>query len=186
VSGNQVRPRRVTRGMTISRLLVLPVVAVALAASLAAPASAASTSQQREATLLKWHGQDQKVTLPVDRAMIPGAPRSFRKFARTALREVWIKYLDKKPACKTSPTFYVRALRTDGFALGGAGTYPRPGCVTGGGYEAFWAIRHGEWKEVIGTQDVVECARLERVGFPSELGVHECYDGHDVVPYTHA
>ena len=28
--------------------------------------------------------------------------------------------------------------------------------------------------------------RLEQVGFPSELGVHRCYDGHDVVPYSHA
>jgi hypothetical protein len=186
VSGNRVLPRRVTRGMTISRVLVLPAVVLALAVPLAAPASAAPAPRAREVTLLKWHGQDQKVTLPVDQSMIPGAPRSFRTFARAALREVWIKDLDKKPACKTAPTFYVRALRTDGFALGGAGTYPRPGCATGGGYEAFWAIRHGEWKEVIGTQDVVGCARLEKVGFPSELGVHECYDGHDVVPYTHA
>jgi hypothetical protein len=185
VSGNPVLPRRVTRGMTISRLLVLPAVALALAVPLAAPGSAAPAPEAREVTLLTWHGHDQKVTLPVDQEMIPGAPRSFRRFARAALRAVWIKDLGQVPACRTSPTFYVRALRTDGFALGGAGTYPRPGCATGGGYAAFWAIRHGEWKQVIGTQDVVGCARLEKVGFPSELGVHECYDGHDVVPYSH-
>jgi hypothetical protein len=80
----------------------------------------------------------------------------------------------------------VRSLRTDGFALGGFGTYPRPGCETGGGYAAFWAIRHGQWKLVIGTQDFPACDRLEQVGFPSELGVPDCYDGHDIVPYNHA
>jgi hypothetical protein len=80
----------------------------------------------------------------------------------------------------------VRALRTDGYALGDFGTYPQPGCVTGGGYAAFWAIRHGQWKQVIGTQDVPGCSRLEKLGFPSELGVHQCYDGTDVVSYTHA
>jgi hypothetical protein len=173
--------------MTKTRIVPLAVL-LALLAAIALPAwsAAAAPSSERDGTLLTWRGHDRKVTLPVDQTMMPGAPRSFRRFARAQLREIWITYLDKKPACKTSPTFYVQALRTDGFALGGVGTYPRPGCNTGGGYEAFWAIRHGEWKEVIGTQDVVECARLERVGFPSELGVHECYDGHDVVPYSHA
>jgi hypothetical protein len=174
--------------MTSSRIAVLSLLLAALA-GFAMPlgsASAAPASAERAGTLLKWRGHERKVTLPVDRTMMPGAPRSFRTFARGELREMWIKYLDHKPACKTSPTFFVRALRTDGFALGGVGTYPQPGCPTGGGYEAFWAIRHGEWKEVIGTQDVVECDRLEKLGFPSELGVHECYDGHDVVPYSHA
>ena len=118
--------------------------------------------------------------------MIPGAPRSFRKFARQELRRSWIEDLDHKPACKLAPTMTVRSLRTDGFALGGFGTYPQPGCQTGGGYAAFWAIRHGQWKLVIGTQDFPTCDRLEQVGFPSELGVHDCYDGHDVVPYNHA
>jgi hypothetical protein len=178
--------------MTTTRIVLpslLLSLVLALLGAFAAPlgsASAAAPDVQRDVTLLKWRGHDRKVTLPVDQQMIPGAPRSFRTFARAQLREMWVKLLDHKPACKTSPTFYVHALRTDGFALGGVGTYPRKGCNTGGGYEAYWAIRHGEWKEVIGTQEVVDCARLEKFGFPSQLGVHECWDGNHVVPYAHA
>jgi hypothetical protein len=38
---------------------------------------------------------------------------------------------------------------------------------------------------VIGTQEVVACARLERFDIPSEIGVDECYQGDQVVPYDH-
>ena len=89
-------------------------------------------------------------------------------------------------ACKTSPLITVDALRTDGFALGTVNTRHRRNCSAGGGYVAFWAVRHGAWKEVIGTQDVVACAKLERFDIPSELGVHECYEGTELVPYEHA
>ena len=31
------------------------------------------------------------------------------------------------------------------------------------------------------------CDRLEQIGFSAAAsGVHKCYDGHDVVPYSHA
>ena len=30
------------------------------------------------------------------------------------------------------------------------------------------------------------CDELEKFGFPSELGIHQCYDGEDVVGYSHA
>ena len=64
-------------------------------------------------------------------------------------------------------------------------TRPRRHCRTGGGYVAIWAVRRGAWKEVIGTQDVVACSRLERYRIPSEIGVHECYQHGEVVPYDH-
>ena len=168
----------------MSRILVLPLLLLALAAPVAA-ASAAHRPAHRDGTVIRYHGQERNARLPLTSAMIPGAPHSFRVFVRQQLRQAWDD-LGHTPACKTSPLMVVRALRTDGYALGDVGTYPRPGCVTGGGYAAFWAIRHGEWKQVIGTQDVPGCARLQQVGFPSELGVHQCYDGHDVVDYTHA
>jgi len=38
---------------------------------------------------------------------------------------------------------------------------------------------------VIGRQDDWTCDRLEKFGVPSEIGVHECYDGHNTVPYDH-
>jgi hypothetical protein len=174
--------------MNSSRKLALPLLAAVLAATVAvtAPtADAAPATRERAGTLLTWHGREQKVQLPAGQDMIPGAPASFRRFARHELRGTWIHYLHKKPACEKAPTFYVRALRTDGFALGSAGTYPQPGCATGGGYAAFWAVRRGVWTEVIGTQDVPTCQRLDKLGFPSELGVDQCYDGHDVVAYSH-
>ena len=175
--------------MNITRTLSLPLLAAALVASLASlgsPAFATTTSADRDGTLIKWHGTERTAQLPVGPEMIPGAPRSFRQFARQELRTSWIEDLDHKPACKQAPTMTVRSLRTDGFAFGTFGTYPQPGCATGGGYVAYWAIRHGQWKEVLGTQDIPFCDRLEQIGFPSELGVHKCYDGHDVVPYSHA
>ncbi len=87
--------------------------------------------------------------------------------------------------CKSAPLITVDALRTDGFAMGGVNTRPRRHCATGGGYVAIWAVRHGGWKEVIGTQDVVACAKLERFDIPSEIGVDECYEDGQVVPYDH-
>ena len=175
--------------MNISRSFTLRLTAAAVVvslASLAAPVSATTAHAERARTLIKWHGTERTAQLPVGPEAIPGAPRSFRKFVRQELRESWVKDLDHKPACKQAPTMTVRSLRTDGFAFGTFGTYPQPGCATGGGYVAYWAIRHGQWKEVLGTQDVPFCDRLEQIGFPSELGVHKCYDGDDVVPYHHA
>jgi hypothetical protein len=174
--------------MKTARTFIVPLIAAALAASATLTSSAASvapTSAHRDGDVVKWHRKEGTARLPVGPEMIPGAPHSFRKFSRQQLRESWVKELGHKPACKSAPTMTVRSLRTDGFAWGTFGTYPRPGCPTGGGYVAYWAIRNGEWKEVIGTQDTPSCDRLEQVGFPSELGVHQCFDGHDVVEYSH-
>ena len=79
----------------------------------------------------------------------------------------------------------VSPVRTDGFGLGLVNTRPRRHCETGGGYVAIWAVRKGAWKEVIGTQEVVQCHRLERFDIPAEIGVDECYRGGEVVPYDH-
>jgi hypothetical protein len=168
--------------MNTSRIL-MSITAATLAASVAAPVTAAPAD--RDGTLLKWHGKERTARLPVGPEAIPGAPHSFREFARAELRGSWIHDLGHKPACKEAPTMTVRSLRTDGFAFGTFGTYPQPGCATGGGYVAYWAIRNGEWKEVIGTQDTPFCDKLEKFGFPSELGIHQCYDGRDVVTYQH-
>ena len=77
------------------------------------------------------------------------------------------------------------ALRTDGFALGDVATRPRKHCATGGGYIAIWAVRQGAWKQVIGTQEAVQCSRLEKFDIPAEIGIDQCYEGNDIVPYTH-
>jgi len=172
--------------MNISRTFILPLISLAVSASLVSPAGAAGSPADRDGTLLKWHGKERTVQLPAGPDAIPGAPRSFRQFVRQQLRNSWVEELGHEPACKKAPTMTVRSLRTDGFAFGTFGTYPQPGCRTGGGYVAYWAIRNGAWKEVIGTQEVPFCDELEKFGFPSELGIHQCYDGEDVVGYSHA
>jgi hypothetical protein len=176
------RPRRVIAHRNFA--LAVLAAAVVTSASVAAPA-VASPAAQRAGTLITYHGIAAKATLPLRPNRLPDAPKEFRTFVKGQLHELWDD-LGHTPGCKTSPLITVQALRTDGFALGDVNTRRRRHCNTGGGYVAFWAIRHGEWKEVIGTQDVVACNRLEKFGIPSEIGVHECWDGHHVVPYSHA
>ena len=174
---------------TFSRVLAPCLLAVALAAPAAPSTAAAAAPSSAAGDLLTYSNREGSVTLLTigdKEAKLPGAPASFRKFARSTMRAAWQGYFEGRPACKGVPIIQVKALRTDGFAFGYAGDHPRPGCQAGGGYVAFWAVRKGEWKQVIGTQDVPTCSRLEKLDFPSEVGVDECYDGTDVVPYDHA
>ena len=71
--------------------------------------------------------------------------RDFRTFVKRQLHALWDE-LGHTQGCKTSPLITVHAVRTDGFALGAVNTRPRRHCETGGGFAAFWAVRHGEWK----------------------------------------
>jgi hypothetical protein len=162
--------------------LVLALSGAWLATSTASPSAAPG---HREGPLIKWRGTGAKATLPLRADRLPAAPRAFRKFVRSQLHQLWGE-LGHEPGCKSAPLITVHALRTDGFALGGVNTIPSHSCKdAGGGYEAIWAIRHGAWKQVLGTQEVIACAKLERLGIPSEIGVHECYQGGQVVPYDH-
>ena len=152
-----------------------------VATSNASPPAAPSAEA---GTLIEYHGAESKAVLPLKANRLPGVPAEFRAFVKGQLHAMWAD-LGHTQACKKSPLITVYAVRTDGFAMGAVNTRPRRGCVTGGGYIAIWAVRHGAWKEVIGTQDVVACARLERFDIPSEIGVDECYQGDQVVPYYH-
>jgi hypothetical protein len=164
--------------------------AVALALVLSGTWLATSTASsppaptQRDGTLIEYHGTESRAALPLRANRLPGAPREFREFVKAQLHDLWDE-LGHSAGCKRSPLITVYALRTDGFAMGAVNTRPRRHCQTGGGYAAIWAVRHGVWKEVIGTQDVVACTRLERFDIPSEIGVHECYEDGQVVPYDH-
>ena len=174
--------------MTLSRMIAPALLAVALVApASASTAATAAPSPSADGEVLTYTARQGTVNLLNlgSEAKLPGAPAEFRSFARQSLRKSWQGYFEGKPACKGVPSLQVTALRTDGFALGNAGDRPRPGCQAGGGYVAFWAIRNGAWKQVIGTQDVPTCQRLEKLDFPSELGVDQCYDGTDVVAYVH-
>ena len=166
------------------RILVLPLLLLTLAVPLSGAAASAPPSP-RDGTLITYHGAEAKASLPLRADRLPGAPADFRAFVKAQLRGMWDD-LGHTQACKTSPLITVDALRTDGFALGTVSSRPKKSCPdAGGGYVAFWAVRKGAWKEVIGTQEVVSCAKLERFDIPSEIGVHECYQGTEVVPYDH-
>ena len=161
--------------------LVLVMTGARLATSTAAP----SPHQERDGTLLDFGRKDGRAVLPWTGDDISRAPASFRKFVRSELNRLWRDELGHKAACKTSPVITLDALRTDGFALGDVATRPRKHCETGGGYVAIWAVRKGAWKQVIGTQEAVQCSRLEKFDIPAEIGIDQCYEGNDVVPYTH-
>jgi hypothetical protein len=171
------------------RAALLPGVSLLLVVSggwvAASTASPASVTDRRAGELIKYHGTEARAVLPLGPDRLPGAPASFRKYVKNELHRVW-DVLGHYPNCKTSPEIFVHAIRTDGFAIGGEITRPRgPHCDGGGGAAEIWAIRHGTWKAVIGSQDYWPCDKLEKFDVPSEIGVHECYDGSQVVPYDH-
>ncbi len=166
------------------RAAVLLLLALALVVSGAWLATSTASAPARAGILLEYHGTEANAVLPLKANRLPGAPADFRRFVKSQLHALWDD-LGHTAGCKTSPLITVHAVRTDGFAMGAVNTRPRRHCRTGGGYVAIWAVRRGAWKEVIGTQDVVECTRLVRYDIPSEIGVHECYRHGEVVPYDH-
>ena len=166
-------------------LLLLAAVLVLAGTRIAVSSAAEPAPQQRDGTLLDFGRKDGRAVLPWTGADIPRAPASFRRFVRSELNRIWRDELGHTAGCRTSPVITLDTLRTDGFALGDVATRPRRGCETGGGYIAIWAVRQGAWKQVIGTQEVVQCSRLERYDIPSELGIDKCYEGNDLVDYNH-
>jgi hypothetical protein len=147
--------------------------------------SAAGPSTHRDGVLISYHGTEARAVLPLGADRLPGAPASFRKYVKKELQRDWA-VLGHYPNCRTSPLITVHAIRTDGFAIGSETVRPRgQHCEGGGGAAEIWAIRKGEWKAVIGSQDYWPCDKLEKFGIPSEIGVRECYDGEQTVPYDH-
>jgi hypothetical protein len=166
-------------------LLLLSLALVVSGSWLATSTGSPPPTFQRAGELIKYHGTESRAVLPVGPDRLPGAPAAFRTYVKKELHRVWA-LMGSYPNCKTSPEIFVHAIRTDGFALGGEITRPRGShCDAGGGAAYIWAIRHGAWKAVIGSQDYWPCDKLEKFAVPSELGINECYDGTDVVQYTH-
>lgn len=175
-------PANVRAALLLLIALLLAVSGAWLATSTASPQPPAAP---RDGEVIRYHGTEARGVLPLGPDRLPGAPASFRKYVKNELHRVW-DLMGHYPSCKTSPEIFVHAIRTDGFALGGEITRPRgPHCDGGGGAAYIWAIRHEAWKPVVATQDEWPCDRLVKFAIPSEIGVHECYDGHAVVPYEH-
>lgn len=166
---------------------------VATAAPAVSHAEPASTPSTSAPTLLTWDTKKEgSVALRTvdNKKKLAGAPREFRAMIKHKLRALWQGELDGLPECKQVPRVLVSALRTDGYAMGristeGSSTHGERCRKAVSSYVALWAIRNDGWKQVVGTADVVACAPLERVGFPSEVGVDRCMAGDQVVPYAH-
>ncbi len=95
---------------------------------------------------------------------LTGAPVAFKQFiGRTAQR------LADGSSCSDGYVgVTVEMLRTDGYASGGVND-----C---GGYAALWATVDGQWKEIAGSQEMWDCAVLERYAVPSDVAGTTCYD----------
>ncbi|HRD60443.1 MAG TPA: hypothetical protein PLZ93_00560 [Nocardioides sp.] len=175
-----------------TRVRVILLLALALVFAVSGALVATSTAaphrevDRQAGTLLTYHGTESRAVLPLGADRLRGAPPSFRRFVKQQLRDIWAA-LGHTPACKTSPIIRVKAVRTDGFATGSVVTRPRRNCTAFGGHAAIWAVRHGQWKEVIGHQDLPPCSKLIKFEIPSEIGVHECFESgtNAIVPYEH-
>jgi hypothetical protein len=155
---------------------ILTALVLAVTAALLVPTAAAEASAPR---LVVLGHHDQGVT--VQRAAkvarkLHAAPAGFRTFVRRTVR-----HLQSTKGCSGSFVgVTVNRVRTDGFARGGVNQ-----C---GGYAAIWKKVGGHWRQVIGTQDVWSCQDLRRWAIPSSVVAPRprCYDGSEVVAYSHA
>jgi hypothetical protein len=129
--------------------------------------SAAPASDEEPARVIAYAGGESpgiEVHERADARLLHGAPASFRRFiGRTAQR------LHDESTCTGGDVgVTVATLRTDGYAVGGVDD-----C---GGYRALWATVDGRWQEVAGTQELWDCAVLERYEVPSDVVETRCYD----------
>jgi hypothetical protein len=155
------------------KLFTTTMAAAASVLALAAPASAAQPAVHHYST------KQGAVTAAnvFDKTTIPGASKAFRTFLKAELRTNWKKEQHGVPACKDTGVIGVRGLRTDGYAMAALGTNMTADCHESvSGRVELYAVRHGQWKRVFAGEDIPTCAKLEKLDFPSAVGVHSCID----------
>jgi len=69
-----------------------------------------------------------------------------------------------------------------GVAIYDPSGFARGGVNACGGYAALWGIQDGQWKELIGTQDLWACSDLRKFKVPSTIA-DSCYQSMKKVPY---
>ncbi len=136
-------------------------------ASPASESAAPASAQTSEPRLIGYAGGESpgiEVHQRADVKLLHGAPAPFKRFiGRTAQR-----IHDESTCTGGDVGVTVATLRTDGYAVGGVND-----C---GGYRALWVVLDGRWKQVEGTQELWDCAVLERYAVPSEVVETRCYD----------
>jgi hypothetical protein len=146
------------------RLLVCAALALTLCSYGGAAATAATHAKPRLVVYAGGESPGVEVQSRADAKHLRGAPRAFKRFiGRKAQR-----LADHSTCAHAYVGVTVERLRTDGFAVGGVND-----C---GGYAALWAVVHGHWKEIQGTQEIWSCAILKRHTVPSSIAGTTCYD----------
>jgi hypothetical protein len=133
-----------------------------------APVAAAPEPTETAAPrLLAYAGGESpgaEIRSQADADKLQGAPPAFKRFiGRTAER-----LADGSTCTDGYVGVTVEFLRTDGYAVGGVNE-----C---GGYRALWAVVDGSWREVAASQEMWDCAVLDRYSVPSEIAGTHCYD----------
>ena len=180
-------PRSVPAALGVAALIVLtacgpqdaepasPDVTAADPATSSAPASPSETAPSETASsettpdpeLIPYAGGESRGFEVQDRddaEAMTGAPAAFKQFIGRTAQEI----ADGSTCTDGYVGVTVELLRTDGYASGGVND-----C---GGYRALWAVVDGQWKEVAGSQEMWDCAVLERYTVPSDVAGDACYD----------
>ncbi|MGA9714681.1 MAG: hypothetical protein WBQ48_02505 [Aeromicrobium sp.] len=105
------------------------------------------------------------VTAPSDASGLSKASDDFKAFISAELNRL---QNEAGGDCPEKPTIRVNRLQNAGWASGGVTV---PEC---GGYAVLWAKQGGEWSQVWGGQELVECTTLVRYKFPVAVAGDQC------------
>ena len=147
-----------------TKLLLCALLAVTLSSYGAAPATAAPHAKPRLIVYTGGESPGVEVQSRADAKHLRGAPKAFKRFIGGKAQRL----ADQSTCSDAYVGVTVERLRMDGFAVGGVND-----C---GGYAALWAVVHGHWKEIQGTQEIWSCGILKRHRFPSSVAGNTCYD----------
>ena len=112
--------------------------------------------------LVRYPGDGVTVRSPADAAKLRGTSQAFRQFV---VAQVPAGSAD----CTGGGSVTVAAWRADGFAVGDVFECP-------GGYRAIWGTNGGaSWRELIGSQDIWSCSKLQRYHVPTSIAGDKCY-----------
>lgn len=162
----------------IRRCLLAPLMFLTLgtlgAAALLPASAGAAPAEQREShavTKIKYPGVGIEIArLSGAQRKLEGTPRSFKKFIRARLEELF-EEAGSKPRCAKAPTIVIKRYDSRGFASGGEGSY---GPCAGGGYAILYKHSATGWEPILGTQDVRYCQDLAFYGVPDFISGPDC------------
>lgn len=139
-----------------------------------APSSpAVQPSSGEPPRLVRYPGDGVTVQGAADAAKLRGTTPAFRQFVVANVPQ-------GSTDCSGGGSISVQAWRADGFAVGDVFECP-------GGYRAIWGTNGGaSWRQLVGSQDVWSCSKLERFKVPTSIAGDKCYGGGRLQDYRQA